>query len=313
MLGPHAEGDGAARHVLFQKPCTLLLAERDAPAVELHAVFVALADELCVKEIHDRHADKARHEEIRRVVEHLLRGADLLDVAVAHDDDAVAEGHGLGLVVGDVDKGGFDALAQLDDLGAHLVAELGVEVGKRLVHQHHLRRTHDGAPDGHALALAAGEGLGLAVEIVGDVQNLRCLPHLLVDHVPPLMAERQGKCHVFIHGHVREEGVVLEDHGDVPLLGVHIVHELAVDIQLPVGNFLQPRDHAQRGGFPAAGGADQNDKLLIRNVQIERLHRHHALLRDLEVGALFLALAHDFFQTLALLGGAVGINFLDVM
>ena len=32
-----------------------------------------------------------------------------------------------GLVVGDVDEGGVDALAQLDDLRAHLVAQLGVQ------------------------------------------------------------------------------------------------------------------------------------------------------------------------------------------
>ncbi len=75
-------------------------------------------------------------------------------------------GHGLGLVVGNVDEGGVDLLAQLDDLGAHLVAQLGIQVGQRLVHQEDLRVADDGAADGDALALAAGQGLGLAVEIL---------------------------------------------------------------------------------------------------------------------------------------------------
>ena len=118
------------------------------------------------------------------MVEHLLRGADLLDEAVAHDDDAVAERHGLDLVVGDVDKGGVDLLAQLDDLRAHLVAQLRVKVRQRLVHQEHLRVADDGAADGDTLPLAAGQRLGLAVEVLGDVQNLRGLAHLAVDLRP---------------------------------------------------------------------------------------------------------------------------------
>ena len=60
------------------------------------------------------------------MVEYLLRSADLLDDAVLHNNDAVTQGHCLGLVVGDIDKGGVDALAQLDQLGTHLVAQLGV-------------------------------------------------------------------------------------------------------------------------------------------------------------------------------------------
>jgi hypothetical protein len=93
------------------------------------------------------------------------RGVGLLDDAVFHDDDAVAHGHGLDLVVGDVDHGGLEALVELDDLGAHLDAHLGVEVGERLVEEEDLGLADDGAADGDALALAAGEGLGLAVEV----------------------------------------------------------------------------------------------------------------------------------------------------
>ena len=93
-----------------------------------------------------------------------------------HDDDAVAERHSLDLVVGDVDEGGVDLLAQLDDLRAHLVAELGVEVGQRLVHQEDLRVPDDGAADGDTLPLAAGQRLRLTVEVLGDVEDF-ARPH----------------------------------------------------------------------------------------------------------------------------------------
>ena len=49
------------------------------------------------------------------------------------------------------------------------------------------------------------------------------------------------------------QGVALEHHGDVPVLGLHVVHQLAVDVQLAAGDILQPGDHPQGGGLAAAG------------------------------------------------------------
>ena len=66
---------------------------------------------------------------------------------------------------------------QLGDLGAHLHAELGVQVGERFVHQEDLRITHDGAAESDALTLAAGERLRLAVEQLLDGQDLRSFTH----------------------------------------------------------------------------------------------------------------------------------------
>ena len=80
--------------------------------------------------------------------------------------------------MGYVDKGGVDALTQLDDLRAHLVAELCVEVGERLIHQKHRGVADDGAADRHTLSLAAGQRLGLAVKVLGDVENLGGLDNL---------------------------------------------------------------------------------------------------------------------------------------
>ena len=70
--------------------------------------------------------------------------AHLLELAHRHDRHPGGHGHGLDLVVGDVDDGGADPLVELDELDAGLGPELGVEVRQRLVHQEHLgpaRRT----------------------------------------------------------------------------------------------------------------------------------------------------------------------------
>ena len=68
-----------------------------------------------------------------------------------------------------------ESLMQLGDLGAHLHTELRVQVGERFVHQEDLRITDDRAAQGDALTLAAGKRLGLAVEELLDVQDLRGL------------------------------------------------------------------------------------------------------------------------------------------
>ena len=64
-----------------------------------------------------------------------LRRVELLQLALPHHGDAVAERHRLRLVVRDVDRGHAQGTLDAGDLGPHLHAELRVEVGERLVHQ----------------------------------------------------------------------------------------------------------------------------------------------------------------------------------
>ena len=105
------------------------------------------------------------------MVVQLQRRADLLDDAVVHDDDAVGHRHRLDLVVRDVDGGRLQPLVQRLDLGAHRHAQLGVEVGQRLVEQEHLGVAHDRAAHRHALALAAGQLARKAVEQRVEVED----------------------------------------------------------------------------------------------------------------------------------------------
>ncbi len=98
-------------------------------------------------------------------------GAVLGDAAGIHDDDAVGDGQGFLLVVGDVDHGQAQRLLEGADLLAHVAAQLGVQVGQRLVEQQHLRLQHDGAGHRHALLLAAGEFAGQARLVAGEADQ----------------------------------------------------------------------------------------------------------------------------------------------
>ena len=58
------------------------------------------------------------------MVENLLRRTDLLDEAILHDNDPVPQSHSLCLIMGDIEEGSIDLLAQFDNLCAHLITQL---------------------------------------------------------------------------------------------------------------------------------------------------------------------------------------------
>ena len=68
----------------------------------------------------------------------LSRDGHLLEAALAQHGDAVAERHGLLVVLGDVEDGRAEAREQPRQFQAHLVAQLGVDVAQRIVEQEHI-------------------------------------------------------------------------------------------------------------------------------------------------------------------------------
>ena len=165
------------------------------------------------------------------------------------------------------------------------------------VEQEDLGIADDGPSHGHALALAAGELIGLLVELARQAEDLRRRQHLLMDDVRVFLAQRQGEGHVFIDGHVAVQGVVLENHRHVAILGRGLGDVLAVEQELAAGDILQSRDHAQGGGLAAAGGADQDDQLAVPDVKVEVEDRLHVVVVDF-VYVLNIQFCHTFFPLL---------------
>ena len=80
----------------------------------------------------------------------------MVDKTVFHDDNPIAQSHSFCLIMGNIDKSGVDSLAKLDNLGTHLVTQLGIQIGEGFVHQEHFWIAYHGAANGYTLALAAG-------------------------------------------------------------------------------------------------------------------------------------------------------------
>ena len=172
---------------------------------------------------------------------------DLLNHAILHDDDSGAQGHSLCLVMGDIDDRDAESAVQLCDLSSHLNTELCIQVGQRLIHQEYLGVTDNCTAHGDTLSLTAGKSLRLAVKQLLQIKDLGGLADLLVDLILRHLAELKAECHVIIHGHVRIQSVVLEDHGDISVLGLDIVHHLAIDLEGSGCDILQTCDHTKCG------------------------------------------------------------------
>ncbi len=228
------------------------------------------------EEVHLRGADEACNKQVGGIVIQILGGIYLLDEAILHNYDAGTHGHSLGLVVGYVDEGGLQSLMQLGDLSSHLNAELSIEVGKRFIHKEDLGLTNNCTAESNALTLTAGKSLGLALEKVLDIEDTGGFLNALVDLGFGGLAELKTKGHVVIYSHVRIQGVVLENHGDIAILGSYVVYELVADVKLAVGDLFKTCYHSKSGGLSAARGADQNDKFLIFDVEAEIAYSRYA-------------------------------------
>ena len=195
----------------------------------------------------------------------------MLDHAAVHHGDAVRHGHGLLLVVGHVHGGDAHAVLDLLDGRAHLHAQLGVQVAEGFVHQQHVGLDTQGAGQGHALLLSAGQLGGHAVRQLVDLHQLQKFVRLAVDQlfIDALVRGTvfEAEFHVLAHVHVGENGVVLEHHADIAFGGVQIVDAGVVKVEIAALDGVKARDHAQKRGLAAAAGAQQGKKFAAADAQ----------------------------------------------
>ena len=224
------------------------------------------------EQVHRRRPDEPGHEQVRRFVVKGVRRVALLEHSVAKDGDAVAHRHRFDLVMGDVHRRHRQPRLELGELGSGLHPQLGVQVRERLVHQVHLRLANDRPAHGDALALAAREGLRLAIEEGLEIEHARHLAHpcrpLLLGNLVLL----EGEAHVLCDRQLRVQGVVLEDHGDVPVAGPNAAHIAIADEDRPLIERLEAGKQAQRSGLARARRPDEHHQLAVVDLQIQVRH-----------------------------------------
>src|SRR5690606_27718878 len=115
----------------------------------------------------------------------------------------------------------------------------------------------------------AGNLARQAVEQLADLQDIGHLAGAAVALLYRLAANLQWVGDVVGEVHVRVERIILEHHGDLAILGVEVGDVLATDQDLARGRVLEPRNHPQRSGLAAAGGAEEADELAVADLEVD--------------------------------------------
>ena len=147
------------------------------------------------------------------------------------------------------------------DLDLHVEPEVAVERGERLVEQQDRGLDGERAGERHPLLLAARQLARQALAEAAELDDVEEARDAGLDLGPAHAAGAQAVSHVFHHGHVREERVVLEDDADVALVGRQMIDRRAVDPHASGGLANEARDHAQKGGLAAARRSQQGHDL----------------------------------------------------
>ena len=165
------------------------------------------------KQVHRRIADEACHPHRRRPAPQLLRRGDLLDAARVDDGNAIRDRQRFHRIGRAPERRRWPRRDDAADLGAQLVAQLGVEMGDRLVEQRHGGPLDEGARERDPLLLAAGQlgrqprtQVAYLEEIQQDVDA--------ADVGPATVRRDQRRHHVLPHRQVRIKRVGLEHVGD---------------------------------------------------------------------------------------------------
>ena len=202
------------------------------------------------------------------VMEQGFRGAGLFYSAILHYQDPVAELHGFVLVVGDADGGGAALAEDGADFGAELFPEAGVEAGEGFVHQDEGGFGGEGAGEGDALLLAAGELVGVAGFVSGEADHSQgCGGEFAAAVFGDAESDIAGD------GEVGEQGAFLEDHSDAAFFGALVdagaVHGAAGDADFAGVGGVKAGDEAEGGGFAAAAGAEEAEDFARLEAEVD--------------------------------------------
>ncbi len=196
-------------------------------------------------------------------------GAELLDAAVVEDGHAVGDGEGFFLVVGDVEGGEAGLAADAADFAAHFDAEAGVEVREGLVQEEAAGADDEGAGEGDALLLAAGELVDAAGAEAGHLDGGEGGFDALGNFGGGEAAFFEAEGDVAGDGLMGPEGVALEHHAKLAAVGRELGDVFFVEEDAAGVGLAEAGDGAEEGGFAAAGGAEEEEDFAGGDAKVE--------------------------------------------
>ena len=148
------------------------------------------------------------------------------------------------------------------------LAQFGVQGGKGLVQQKHLRFVDQGTGDCDPLFLPTAEHRRLLVDMLVKLDHMHILPYFLVYLVFGELLDTQRKGDVLVDGQVGEERVCLEDRVGLALVRGKVDDTLAIEADVAGVWKIEAGDDAKQRGLPAAGRAEQREELALLDLDV---------------------------------------------
>ena len=165
------------------------------------------------------------------------------------------------------EKRGLPLGVELLDQVHQALCRLGVQVGCRLVRDHHFGVGHQGSRDRHALLLPAGKLAGPLPAAGGQADRFQRFGRPLAREAFVARTEKQRKLHVFEGGQHRHKAEILEHEPDLPVAQfratvlVQLRRVLAVQQKLSGGRIVQQAQEMAERGLAGTRRAHERQQL----------------------------------------------------
>ncbi len=174
--------------------------------------------------------------------------------------------------MGDVYKGDPQFALHLFELNLHFLAHLEIESPKRFVKQQHLRQIYQGAGDGNALHLTAGELVNGASSVALQFNQIQHLTYTFVDFLLGQLFYPQAKGDILGYVEMGEESIALEDSVELTFMRLDCQEISPLEGDRAAVRLLKTSQNSQRGGFAAAGGTQQGKEFIAADIKSNILH-----------------------------------------
>ena len=169
----------------------------------------------------------------------------------------------------DINRSKAQLLLNAPNLHAHLHAELGIQIGKRLIKEHQVGLDDHRAGKRHALTLTAAHFARIAVFKALQIDEPEHLHDVAANRFLVELAHLQAERHIVKHRHMREKRVALKYKTEVALMQRHVRIVLSVKGNRTLVRLGEARNHAQGRRLTASGGAKQTDEFAALHAQVE--------------------------------------------
>ena len=101
-----------------------------------------------------------------------------------------------------------------------------------------------------------------------ETDGLQHLHDPLLDLSLRQLLHPQTEGNVLVHVQVREQGVLLENGVDLPLIGRNVINPHTIEQDISRRRRRETSDDTQRGGFAAPAGSEKCEELFVIDIKV---------------------------------------------